>query len=277
MRIALGRAGRASVVRLTRGPGDAGRFASECRDSGLGAIIVVGGDGTVHDVVSSLGGHGPPVLVVPAGTENILAKYLRTRRDAEWLTQVLLGGRTLRFDAASVNGRRFLLIAGMGFDAEIVRRVTVARRGHIDYASYFWPVWRTLWSHRHPPMRVEADGALIAEGPSLAFVGLVPRYAMGLRICDRARPDDGMLDVCLLRCPSRPLVFRHAINVALGRHLRTAGVAYRQAKQVRIVVEQTTGLEVDGEWGGMIPAGGEAVFEIVPEAARFLVSRDWMP
>lgn len=273
----LDAAGVAHAVYCTRGPGDAGRIAAALRGVPLRALVVAGGDGTLHDVFNALGTDGPPILVVPGGTENILAKYLRTRADAPWLTDVLLGGRAVVFDAARVNGRGFLLVAGMGFDAEVVRRVAEARRGHIDYASYFWPLWRTFWTYRHPVLRVEADGRLIAEGRGLALIGLVPRYAMGLRVFARARPDDGLLDACFFQCGGPGRLLRHAARTALRRHVGTPGVAYVQARRVRVTCVGATPLELDGEWAGTMQAGMTAEFEVVPRAARFLVSLDWTP
>lgn len=255
----------------TAGPAEARSLARESCRGGCRALVVVGGDGTVNEVIQGLRGDGVPILAVPAGTENILAKYLGIEADVEWLCDVVRRGREARFDIAVMNDRRFLLVAGMGFDAEVVRRLVSQRRGHISRASYFWPCWRTFWGYRQPNLRVEADGGLLHVGPGLAFVGNIPRYAVNLPILQRARPDDRLLDVCVFPCAWQGPLLRHAVNVLLHRHIGRNGVVYRQARHVRVWSEQRVGIQLDGEWAGF----GPAEFSVAEETVRFLVSSDW--
>lgn len=265
--------GEGLVVSLERttGPGHARVLGRQCRDGGYRAVVVVGGDGTVNEVVDGMSGSTVPILVVPGGTENILAKYLGIVSDPDWLWNVLDAGRQLRFDVGVMNGRRFLLVSGIGFDAEVVRRLSIGRRGHISHLDYFWPIWRTFWGYRHPRLRVEADGESLGEGPSLVFVGNVPRYAAGLAILDRALPDDGLLDVCVFRCSGQLPLIRHAFDVLRRRQRDGLRVVYRQARHVRVESDGPVGIQLDGDWAGRLPAE----YTIEEGAARFLVHRDW--
>ena len=264
-------AGWSISVHHTRGAGDARERARRSCQEAVRAFVVAGGDGTVNEVVTGMVGRGVPILVVPYGTENIFAKYLGTRRDAEWLWRVLREGREAAFDVPAMNGRRFLLAAGIGFDAEIVRLLDKCRRGHISYLSYFLPVWRTLWSYRHPHMSVEVDGALLFEGPGVVYVGNVPRYAIGLRILNQAEHDDGLLDICVLECSRRRTLLRHALNLFIHKHVGSRGVVYRQGKRVRVWSEATVPVQLDGDVGGWLPVA----FEMTPNPVRFLVGAEW--
>jgi diacylglycerol kinase (ATP) len=259
------------LVRRTQAAGDARAFARESCERDVTALIVAGGDGTVSEAVGGMIGKGVPILVIPGGTENILAKYFGTRLNDKWLVSVIEGGREQLLDLAAMNGRRFLMVAGAGFDAEVVRRLTLMRRGHIDYGSYMWPLWRAFWSYRHPLLRVEVDGQLIFEERGLVIVGNVPRYGMGLPILAKARPDDGLLDVCIFQAHWKGPFLVHALRTLLRRHMDSDGVTYRQGRRVRIESPETVGLELDGDWAGHVPAE----FEVLPEKARFLVSADW--
>jgi len=263
--------GRQVRVETTTGPGHAGRVAERCCREDVGCLIVSGGDGTISEAVSGMCGEGVPVLVVPSGTENVLAKYMGLRLDPDWLYQVLDHGREIRFDVPVCNGRRFLLMAGVGFDAEAVRLVSQRRRGHLSYLSYLGPLWQAFWHYRHPHLTIEADGETIFEGPGLALVGSVPRYALGLRILRRAIPDDGLLDVCAMACDSRITLIRHALKALLGRHDGGDDVVYRQARRVRIVSDERVPVQIDGDVAGWLPAD----LEIAPQAARFMVSEEW--
>lgn len=257
-------------VRCTRGPGDAARWADESCRLGRRALVVVGGDGTVHDVMSGLSDPPAPILVAPTGTENLLAKYLGLRPDAEQLCQILEQQVVARLDIPQMNGRRFLIVAGIGFDAAVVRGVAAARRGHITYEDYFWPTWRTFWSFRQPEVRVEIDGQERFRGRGLVFVGNIRRYALGLQLLQRADPLDGLLDVCVFECTWQVPLLRHSINALLRRHLGSDGVFYAQAQKVRVSTDRPVDIELDGEWVGRTPAE----FGMSGQRVPVLVSRE---
>ncbi len=223
----------------------------------------------MSEAVRGMEGDGVPILVVPQGTENILAKYLGIRAEADWLWRALVDGSESTLDVPVMNGRPFLLIGGIGFDAEVVRRVTLTRGGHITYLSYFWPLWRTFWGDSFPAISVEVDGQPVHEGPAMVFVGNVPRYAVGFRILEKAVPADGLLDVCVLPCRWQGGVLRHAANVLLRRHLGSRGVVYTQARRVRVWARQPVPVQLDGDVAGWLPAE----FEMPGKRVRFLVAR----
>lgn len=258
------------IIDQTQGPGQAATLARQAEAAGCRAIIVVGGDGTINDTLGGLSESAPPLLVVPAGTENILAKHFRTRKNAEWLKQVILAGRTAELDMPTANGRRFLMVSGVGFDAECVRRVTLARRGRITYASYFLPMWRAFWSYKHPTLTVEADGSRIFEGQGLAIVGNVRRYAWGLQPALRAVPDDGLLDVIVCPCAWQGPLLMHAARTIVRRQL-TAKVVYRQARRIRITTREAAPVQIDGDQGGVTPVE----YEITGRRAKFLVGPEF--
>lgn len=277
----------------TTGPGDARRLGREAAVSGADLIVVAGGDGTVSEVVSGLreAAVPPPVLIAPRGTENVLAKYLGLRLDGDELAEAALNGRAQEIDLGLCNGRLFMLVAGAGFDAEVVRRVHAVRGRHLDYGAYFWPLWRAFWSYRHPTICVDVDGQRVFEGPGLAIAGNIPRYAMGLRLLRDARPDDGLMDVCIFAGRTRRRLIHHAICAALARHVGRPGVVYRQGRTIRISAPAgatpppgaTTrsagsrrepagvGVELDGDPGGELPIE----LEVIPRGARFIVTPAW--
>ena len=267
----LGEAGFRVQVDPTQGRGDAARIARQAEEAGCQTIVVVGGDGTINEAASGLAGDELPLLVVPAGTENILAKYFRTRMDAAWLRDVVTAGRTAELDVPTANGRRFLMVSGVGFDGECVRRVTLARRGRITYANYFLPIWRAFWSYKHPWITVDADGERVFEGQGLAIVGNVRRYAWGLQPAIRALPDDGLLDVLVCPCTWQGPLLMHAARTILRRQLNGRGVVYRQARNIRIAAETESAVQIDGDWGGVTPVE----YAMPGRRVKFLVGPDF--
>jgi len=256
-------------VTRTRGAGDAAAAAADSCRRGDQALLVVGGDGTINDAASGMVGQGVPILAAPMGTENVLAKYLGIRRDAAVLCGLLGRGREQAFDLPRMNDRQFLMLAGVGFDAEVVRRLSQSRRGHITYASYFWPTWRTLWSYHQPQLLIETDGEELFRGRGLAFVGNIPRYALGLRLLPQADPTDGLLDVCVFECGWQAPLVRHSLNVLARRHLSTRGVRHARARSIRISSPQRVPVELDGDFAGYLPAH----FKMTDARARMIVGR----
>ena len=140
-------------VEPTCEPGDATAWAAGLDEATTQAVVVVGGDGTIREVIEGLQGRPTPIAILPTGTENLVAKQFGFRFDAETLLRRIRTGEPRPVDVGEINGRRFLVVAGAGFDAEVVARLRARRTGHITHLSYFQPIWRTFREHRFPPIR----------------------------------------------------------------------------------------------------------------------------
>ncbi|MFA6134296.1 MAG: diacylglycerol kinase family protein [Phycisphaerae bacterium] len=252
LRTAIRAAGLDLVEHTTTGPEDAAHYARGIVGQ-ASAAIVWGGDGTANEVADGLSGSSVPMLACPAGTENLLAKELRIPSDPRRIVEVLLDGQIVDCDSGRINGQNFLLIIGVGFDGEVVRRLTAVRTGHISHLSYFWPIWRTFWEHDFPRMRIISDGTEIFNDSGLAFIGNISRYAVGLRICRDARFDDGLLDLVVFSCRERTALVLHAGWTLLRRHPLKGDVLYRQAKRVEIYTSDPVPTQVDGDVGPSTP------------------------
>jgi len=252
LRTEMHRAGLKVTEYTTKGPEDATLYVRQLPGK-CSAVIVWGGDGTVNEVTSGLVGTAVPVMPCHAGTENLLAKELRIPRDPRKLLQVLLGGDIVECDVGKVNDCNFLLIVGVGFDGEVVRRLSSSRSGHISHLSYFWPMWRTFWEHNFPRMRIVADEQEIFDDFGLAFIGNISRYAVGLRICRDALFDDGLLDLVVFSCKEQTALMLHAGWTLLRRHPLKGNVLYRQVQHVRIETDKPAPSQVDGDIGPSTP------------------------
>jgi diacylglycerol kinase (ATP) len=249
---ALRQAGMEVVEYTTTGPRDAARYAKTIA-APASAAIVWGGDGTVNEVADGLAGSSVPLLPRPAGTENLLAKELHVPGDPHAIARIVRAGRVADCDVGVVNGRHFLLIIGIGFDGEVVRRLAAVRTGHISHLSYFWPLWRTFWEHDFPRLRVVADGREVFNDYGLAFVGNISRYAVGLRICRDARHDDGLLDLVVFHCRQQTGLMWHAAWTLLRLHPLLGDVVYRQAQSISISSAPPAACQVDGDAGPSTP------------------------
>ncbi|MDY6914388.1 MAG: diacylglycerol kinase family lipid kinase [Planctomycetota bacterium] len=268
LRAELGLAGFDTVEYTTAAPEDATRHAREVADQ-AGAVVVWGGDGTVNEVANGLAGTGVPILACPAGTENLLAKELHVPAAPRRIVEVLQTGYIVDCDVGHINGRNFLLIIGVGFDGEVVRRLSAGRVGHISHLSYFWPIWRTFWEHDFPRMRIVADGEVIFDDFGLAFVGNISRYAVGLRICRDAVYNDGLLDLVVFSCRQQSRLLLHAAWTLLRRHPLKGNVLYRRLRRVRIETDRPVPSQTDGDVGPTTPLD----ISVLPMSIKLIIPR----
>jgi len=258
--------------RETRGPDDGRRIAADVADRSrtgrsVDAVIVVGGDGTIHGVADGLTGSDVPMVVWPRGTENLLAKSFGFRGTPDLVSTCLTAGERVKMDVGVANGRSFLVVAGTGYDAEVVERLVQLRRGHITHLSYSGPLWRTFWEHRFPAFRVYSEDRLLWEGRGMVFVGNLPRYSLGLRVVRDARCDDGLLDLCIMPCRGHVGLIAHSTRAVFRRHIERGGVRYFRLQHIRVESDERVPVQLDGEATGQLPV----TFTIQPGALQLLV------
>jgi len=239
----------------------------------LRAVVAAGGDGTVSLVVNRTPAN-VPVVPLPLGTENLLAKYLKITANPEGICRVIRRGAFVRLDAGQANGHLFLLMAGCGFDAEVVRRLHQQRGGHIHHLSYVKPIFQSIRSYEYPELRIYSDASSDAE-PQIkarwAFVVNVPRYAMGLGIAPDADGADGQLDVCTFKQGSLWKGLVYMAGVIMGRHQSWDDCMTLRAQRVRIESDSPVPYQLDGDPGGYLPLD----IEVLPKRLMLLVPEDW--
>lgn len=231
-------------------------------------VVAAGGDGTIREVAHGLEGSQTSLLVVPCGTENLLANELGFDRRLETLIRTFEAGVVRPLDLGTANGKCFASIAGFGFDGAVVDLVTRQRTGHINYFDYINPLWRTFWSYRFEPMKVEVDGREIFNGRGLVFVGNISRYAIGLQVLHYADFGDGLLDICIYRCAGRVHLVKHSVLTILKHHANCRDVIYKLGKHVTVSSEvEDVKTEIDGDPGPPLPIH----IGVIPAAVRCLV------
>ena len=220
----------------------ANRYFAEGR---LRAVVAAGGDGTVAEIVNRIAPE-VPVTIYPLGTANLLASYLQIECDPLAVTHTVLEGATVRLDAGKANGRVFLLMAGCGFDADVVARLHRARSGrNISYWTYAKPIMESIRSYQYPDLRVYCDldpsGESTAASISArwAFVANLPCYAAGLQLVPGAVGTDGLLDVCTFGHGSVWHGLRYLSYVALGRHQVLSDCQTARVTRLRIESDQS--------------------------------------
>ncbi len=191
--------GWAEPLWLETSPGDTGeRQARAAVESGAELVLVGGGDGTVTACAGGLAGSGIPLGVLPAGTGNLFARNLRLPLHLEQALAVALDGAQRLVDVGVANGRPFIVMAGLGFDAEVLAGTSEELKKRAGWGAYALSAVRHLWdlptrvalrADGGPPMRRWASGVIVGNVGSLQG---------NLRLLPDAVPDDGVLDAAVL-------------------------------------------------------------------------------
>ena len=253
----------------------AGELATRAAvDYNCAMVVAAGGDGTIREVAHGLEGSDKTMLIIPGGTENLLANELGLDERTKTLIKAFEAGSVKSLDLGSANGRCFTSIAGFGFDGEVIKRVNDQRKGHINHLDYFWPLWQAFWEHKFPDLKVVIDGENIFQGQAMVFVGNISRYAIGLKILKNADFSDQMLDVCIYKCINRPTLVKHSLMTVLKMHAERNSVIYRQGKIIEVSsTSPNVQTQLDGDPGPKLPVK----IEIIPQAVKVMVPPNAKP
>jgi diacylglycerol kinase (ATP) len=247
----------------------------EMFDRSAVAVISVGGDGTLRGVVDRFlvdGGESPPVLPIPLGTTNLMSRHLGMKwpaaQIASGVVATIAQEKIVRLDAGRANGELFLLMAGVGIDAHIIHLLESLRAGPIDLGSYVLPAALTFAGFSFPSITVIVDDAtVLPNAPAVAFVGNIREYGTGFPILTKARPDDGLLDICIIPCRDRRGLVEMLLLVGAGEHLLHENVVYVRGRRVRIESNEVVPVQLDGDAAGHTPLQ----IEVLPGRVPFLV------
>jgi diacylglycerol kinase (ATP) len=243
--------GRVDVVQTTA-PGEAVAIATTAVEAGAERVIVLGGDGTLHEAANGLlrarVADRPPIGILAAGTGNDYAKMAGTAGlGVAEAVRRLRGGRTRRFDVGEAWGEYFLNSVGIGFDAEVAREINHSKRGG-GLAAYLLAVLRVIARFQAFEASVEADDRRFTDRLLLLEIGIGPCVGGGFRLTPFAEPDDGLLDICAVERLSIPGILAKLPLAMLGRHTGLRQV--RSFRTTRLAVESAQGplhAQFDGE------------------------------
>jgi diacylglycerol kinase (ATP) len=260
----------------TGGPGTAGEIARRSVEAGADLIISLGGDGTLNEILPGVIHSGVPVTMIPAGTANVLARELGMGTNPVEVARAL-GGLEPRNVSAGLlrtgdgHERPFLLMAGAGFDAQIVYRLNVGLKAKLGELAYWASASRELF-RRLPQFEVSACGGTYRC--SFALVSRVRNYAGYMQIAQEISLADDAFEVVLFEGTS-PLrhYARYMAAVLARRASNTKGLTFLRTDRLTISApaDARAYLQVDGEYAGRLPVS----LEIVPKAVRLLMPPDY--
>ena len=263
----------------TEAPGHAVELAREAAQKGFEQIVSVGGDGTINEVINGLYANGNisdiMLGIISTGTGGDYARTVGVRRPYEEMCQCFLNPKKLTVDLGVVeymsNGnkvkRLFANFAGMGFDAEIVRRTTRQFKSMGSTASYLMGLLTTLMFYRNKEVTLVIDGEVVDRDVCTVIMNNGKYGGGGMLTAPGADLTDGYLDVLIIGDMSKPDLLWSLPRIYKGTHLTHPKVELRKAKEIEIHTEEPLSLQADGELLGQVPAR----FSILPLSLNVVV------
>jgi len=239
---------------------------------GVERLVVAGGDGTMHHAVQALAGSETALGILGLGSGNDLARTVGVPKRLEAAFAVACDGPIRRLDLGRVDNRWYAGVAGVGFDSEVAHiaaeRVRLLRGPMI----YPWAVVRALVTFRPPLLTLDyetedgGEGSFDGRVMLIAF-GNTHRFGGGMCIAPEARPDDGLLDVVIVRAMPRRRLLRLFPRVYRGKHMDLPQVTSFRTRRMRLWLEREMTVYGDGE--PMTPVTGDGVeVQVAPGALR---------
>lgn len=257
-------------LRMTQRPGDATEIAARAARNGKSDVIVVGGDGTINEAIQGLAGTPARLAIIPRGTANVLAHELGLPLNEEQALKIVAQGKSrqiylgLAIDETTHVSRHFVLMAGIGLDAAVVKRVQPSLKKRIGKGAFWVSGLSHLADWNPRPFTLEINGHEYTS--TFATIGKAAKYGGDLAITPNARLDQPEFEICIIRTRSRLRYLRllsHAMRNGMPRN--TPEVQFVNAVSARAYGDAA--VQVDGELIGHLPMR----FEIASHSLNVIV------
>ena len=250
-------------VVYTEYAGHAEKLAREAEED---IVVAVGGDGTVNEVARGLLGTGKTLGIIPRGSGDGLALHLGLSHDIIRNLRTIEAGKTRLLDAATINGRYFFSVCGVGLDAIVSERFAKSgKRGLMNYIDIGLKTWREYKPQKHI---VEIDGQSFEMDASLITVGNSSQWGNNARIAPRADIDDGILDMTAVDRVSALEMPTLALQLMTGTLNWNSKVHCYRGRHIRISRPTPGPAHADGEW---FSAGNDLEISILPQSLNVIV------
>jgi diacylglycerol kinase (ATP) len=258
----LEQAGYETSAHATTGAGDATKAAKIAVERRYDIVIAAGGDGTINEVVNGLAeqDYRPKLGVIPVGTTNDFARALHIPRDIEAATDIIVKGDTIPVDIGRMNDRYFINIAGGGRLTELTYEVPSKLKTMLGQLAYYLKGIEMLPSIRATEVTIEYDGKLYEGEVMLFLVGLTNSVGGFEKLAPDASINDGLFSLLILKKTNLAEFIRIASSAIRGEHINDPHVIYTKANRIKVYSKEKVQLNIDGEFGGLLPAEFENLY-----------------
>lgn len=244
----------------------AGHAEKLARETAEQVVVAVGGDGTVNEVARGLAGTGKTLGIIPCGSGDGLARHLGISHNMDKAMKAIVSGKTSPLDAATINGRMFFSVAGVGFDAVVSERFAkCGKRGLSTYIKEGLKTWRIYSPEKY---QIQIDGQDIEHEAIFITVGNSNQWGNGAKITPLADSSDGILDITVVEGFKALELPWLAGRLMTGSAHKSRRVHTYRGKNITIRRSSDGPAHADGDW---FPTGNEIEISVIPHALDVLV------
>lgn len=232
-------------LHFTERQGHAIEIARQSVEEGIDIIVAAGGDGTVNEVASALAGTGAIMGILPSGSGNGLARCLGIPMTYTGAVRTLLEGKPKTIDSAQAGDHFFCSIAGTGFDAHVAAKFANSQlRGLLSYMRI---TFQEFPLYKPANYVLSIDGKVVEREAFMIVLANGDQFGFQTRIAPQAKPDDGLLDVCVI-----PKISAFGIPATLFRLLsgqidRSENFEFLKGEQITLNGDNLHLMNIDGE------------------------------
>lgn len=245
------------------------QVAAEAAASGdFDAIVAAGGDSTIRGTAAGLIGTDLPLGIIPVGTGNVMAAEIGLGRNADRIADILINGSAIPVHGGTIDGEPFFLMAGAGFDADVVSRLSQSLKKRLGKAAYTGPVLSAL-AGPLPQLHVDIDGTQFDA--AWVIVTNARHYGGDFLLSpttDLHRPG---LQTVMLQPRTRTGLLKLMVKLAMGRLEDDRDVTSVQGNQTVISANAPVPVQIDGENFGSTPV----TIKPCDESVRLIVPPDF--
>jgi len=268
---------------LTTHRGHAIELTLDCIRQGYRRIAVVGGDGSLNEVLNGIYLQNEVartdilIGIIPVGTGNDWCRSFKIPFDYKKSLEILIQGKTglqdvgkvIHYHADKPEVRYFMNVAGMGYDALVAKKTNIMKeKGRGGPLVYLYFIFASLFQYNFIEAVIEVDGEIVFKGEIFSMnVGICKYNGGGMMQVPFAIPDDGLLDVTLIKKAPKYVVIQHTRKLYNGTLVDLPIVKTFRGKLIRIRSTGKLYLETDGESLGHTPF----TFEIIPLGIKTVV------
>jgi len=250
---------------VTQNPGEGASLGRQVKNSNFDCLLVLGGDGTISEVVKGFYGSPIPIATIPCGSGNDVAGTLGIPRDLNQAVDILLDPDFVQMDLFRDQGVLYTETIGCGFVAEVVESVVKLSRYFHGSVAYFAGVFDTISGFKAADYRISVDDWNWEGAASLVIINNTWRVGGGMKITPEARVDDGLLDLAIFTTSSRITLLSLLPKVYSGSHVNSPHIIIKRGKSFNIESNRELVKTADGEIVGTLPIS----VDILPGAMKF--------
>ena len=248
----LRRAGCHITVRETTRSGDAEDFARSATAIDCDVLVAAGGDGTINEVINGMVERDLPLAIIPLGTANVLAAEIGLTTQPEEIARTIVGGRRVAVSVGRINDRRFIQMAGVGFDAHVVESVSPSLKRLLGKGAYVIESLMEIINHVPTRFDVEIDG--VDHGAATVILSNGHFYAGRFVCAPEASIETPVLHVSLFRDAGRVAWVKYSLALLLGLIPQLKSVDIVTGRHIRLRGPAGEPVQCDGDILAALPA-----------------------